>query len=65
MHRIALDVTTPDEIIEEMDHWCRELLGYVGETEMYFTDSYRVKFYHAAFLPEAEDAVAFRLRFGI
>lgn len=65
MHQVRLILSTPESTLLEMNDWCKEWDGYVGETEFVITDGYTIKFHHSAFLPSAEDCAAFRLRFGV
>ena len=69
MYRIGLHKDTPRAALEEMDLWLKERNGYIGEGEFYFVDpdeyDYTMRFYPVAFALTEEDAVVFKLTFGI
>lgn len=54
-------------VYTEMSDWCNQHAGYVGESDLIWTEDIdsAITFTLAAFLPSAEDAVAFRLRFPL
>ncbi len=65
MIRMALHRHTSIEVLAVMGEWLKEYNGYVGEGDFYFTDNTSIKFYPIAFMCSEEDAIAFKLRFGI
>ncbi len=66
MYRLGIHKDTPRETLEAMDVWLKERDGYMGEGDFYFLeDSYNVRFYPVAFTCDEEDAIVFKLTFGL
>ncbi len=66
MHRIGLHKDTSADVLSDMDIWLKERDGYVGEGDFYFLeDSYAIRFYPVAFARDEEDAIIFKLKFGV
>lgn len=67
MFRVPLPKNTTEDTIREMKEWLLDDDGYVGDGDFYFVDEevMTFKFYKIAFLTTEEDAVAFKLRFGL